>query len=225
MPAMNPTRLLLLEDEPVSAAFLRDALARQPLPVDIALTCAQAEAVAGACHGLLLLDANLPDGHAVALLQRLRARGLVAPAIALTADPEAQSGLRAAGFARVLCKPVSGDDLRALVRDAWREAWSQAVVWDDAAALPALAGRDDALAALRELFLRDLPGQIESVRAALARGDFAAARAELHRLKAGCGFVGARRLLEAVATLHARPDDAPALEAFLHHGRRQLADA
>jgi DNA-binding response OmpR family regulator len=225
MPAMNPTRLLLLEDEPVSAAFLRDALARQPLPVDIAITCAQAEALAAPCHGLLLLDAHLPDGHATALLQRLRKRGLVAPAIALTADPSSQAQLRAAGFSRVLCKPVTGDDLRALVREAWREAYSDAVVWDDAAALPALAGRDDALAALRALFLRDLPGQIEAVRAALGRGDFGAARAELHRLKAGCGFVGARRLLEAVATLHARPDDEPALEAFLHHGKRQLADA
>jgi DNA-binding response OmpR family regulator len=227
MPAMNPTHLLLLEDEPVSLAFLREALATQGRPVDAALTCRQAEALASPRHGLWILDANLPDGHAIALLQRLRERGLHAPALALTADADQRThaALRDAGFARVLCKPIGGEALRAAVAATWREAWTGDGLWDDAAALPALAGRDEALAALRGLFLRDLPVQLEAVRAALARGDHAAAREELHRLKAGCGFVGAPKLLEAVAELHARPDDPPALEAFLQHGRRHLVEA
>src|SRR5688500_4265516 len=114
---MNPTHLLLLEDEPVSLAFLREALESQSRPVDTALTCRQAEALASPRHGLWILDANLPDGHATALLQRLRGRGLQAPAFALTADadPRTHAALRSAGFARVLCKPISGEALRLAV--------------------------------------------------------------------------------------------------------------
>jgi DNA-binding response OmpR family regulator len=224
MPAMNPTRLLLLEDEPVSAMFLRDALA--PVArVDVAITCAQAEALAGAHHRVWLFDASLPDGRACELLPRLRARGLDVPALALTADPDADGAqrLHAAGFARVLVKPLDGAELRRVVRSLLPN--DGAALWDDARALPALAGRDDALAALRGLFLRDLPRQMHAVREAVARRDFAEARAELHRLKAGCGFVGATALAAAVAALHADPGHAPALEDFLRHGQRQLGEA
>ena len=222
---MNPTRLLLLEDEPVSLAFLRDALRPMASAVDVAITCAQAEALAGPHHAVWLFDATLPDGRARELLPRLHARGLDVPAIALTADPDAATAamLRRCGFARVLVKPLDGAELRRVVRSLLPDAG--AGLWDDAKALPALAGRDDALAALRGLFLRDLPRQMHAVREAVASGDFAAARDELHRLKAGCGFVGATALAAAVAALHADPDHAPALEAFLHHGQRQLTEA
>ena len=221
---MNLTRLLLLEDEPVSLAFLQAALAPVACVVDAAITCRQAEALAQADDAAWIFDANLPDGSALELLPRLRARGLGAPALALTADPDTAPALRAAGFARVMCKPLSGGELRSVVA-GMAHACHGGVLWDDTRALPALAGRDDALAALRGLFLRDLPVQITVVRDALARGDTAAARAELHRLKAGCGFVGATALAAAVAALHATPDHAPALEDFLRHGRRHLTEA
>jgi DNA-binding response OmpR family regulator len=221
---MNLTRLLLLEDEPVSRAFLEAALAPVARRIDIAVTCSQALATAAADDDAWVFDANLPDGSASGLLARLRERGWRVPALALTADPDAVAGLRGAGFARVMCKPLAGVELRNVVA-GMVAAGHAGSLWDDARALPALAGREDSLAALRDLFLRELPAQIAHVRDCLGRGDVAAARAELHRLKAGCGFVGASALAAAVAALHAAPDHASALEDFLHHGRRHLADA
>jgi CheY-like chemotaxis protein len=222
MPAMNRNRLLLLEDDPTSLAFLRDALAPLHADVDVAVTCAQAEAAAAAGHALWLFDANLPDGGAIDLLARLRARGLGTIALALTADAERATHARllAAGFARVLDKPLTGASLRRAVLDALPFDGP----WDDARALSALGGRRESMVALRAMFLRDLPAQLASVRAAAARGDAVAARAELHRLQAGCGFVGAAGLLQAVATLQARPACADALAAFLENGARLLGD-
>jgi CheY-like chemotaxis protein len=224
MPAMNRTRLLLLEDDPVSLAFLRDALAPLPIGLDIACTCAQAEAGAATGHALWLFDAHLPDGEAVALLPRLRARGLAAPALALTAAVEAAAHARLleAGFARVLVKPIAAVALRHAVLEALPAADGP---WDDLRALPALGGRAEALVALRQMFLRDLPDQLAGVRAAAARGDAPAARAELHRLQAACGFVGATGLHAAVAELHARPLCPLTLADFLEHGERLLGSS
>jgi len=224
MPAMNRNRLLLLEDDAVSLAFLREALAPLHADVDVALTCAQAEAAAMAGHDLWLFDAHLPDGASADLLAKLRARGLATPALALTAgaDATAHAGLLDAGFARVLGKPLDGAALRRAVLDALPPRDGP---WDDARALSALGGRVESLVALRGLFLRDLPAQLADVRAAATRGDADAARAGLHRLHAGCGFVGAAGLLRAVATLQSQPLSATALEAFLDHGERLLRDA
>ena len=221
---MNRNRLLLLEDDPVSLAFLREALAPLHVEVDIAITCAQAEAAATPAHALWLFDAHLPDGDSIGLLARLRGRGLATSALALTADaePAAHAQLLAAGFARVLDKPLTGASLRRAVLDALPAPDGP---WDDARALSALGGRAESLAALRTLFLRDLPRQMAGVRDAAARGDAGAARAELHRLQAGCGFVGAAALLQAVATLQAQPLSGDALDAFLDRGARLLEQA
>lgn len=223
MPAMNRNRLLLLEDDPISLAFLRDSLAPLPVDVDIANTCAQAEAAAETGHALWLFDANLPDGGSVDLLARLRARSLATPALALTAEaePAAHARMLAAGFARVLAKPFTGLSLRRAVLDALPAPDGP---WDDARAMSALGGRAESMLALRAMFLRDLPAQLAGVRAASTRGDVGAARAELHRLQAGCGFVGAAGLLQAVATLQAQPLCADALATVLVQGARLLGD-
>jgi CheY-like chemotaxis protein len=221
---MNATRLLLLEDDAVSLAFLRDALDPLGCAIATAGDCAQAAALARGDDALWIFDACLPDGSGASLLHALRARGLAAPAIALTADPAAQGpALREAGFAQVLPKPIGAARLRAAALAA-AAAGAEPVRWDDARALPALAGRHDALAALRQLFLEELRGQLRRVHEAVDRADHDAARAELHRLQAGCGFVGATRLHAAVRELYARPDDAPALRRLLRIGERQLSE-
>ena len=73
----RPPCLLLVEDDPVSAAFLRDAAAALPARVVDAGTLAEAMAEAAATRfDLWLVDANLPDGRGESLLQALRARGV-----------------------------------------------------------------------------------------------------------------------------------------------------
>jgi len=212
MPAMNP-RLLLLEDDPVSAAFLRQALAALPVQVTHAGTLAAARGLADAGQALWLFDGRLPDGHGSELLAELRQRGLRVPALALTAEdqPDALERLRKSGFLRVLAKPLSADAVRRAVGE-WLPRGAHA--WDDATALAALGGSRSAVDALRKLFLAELPDQARDVSAALAQGDVARAQAQLHRLKASCGFVGALALLQAVQALARDPADRQAHARF-----------
>lgn len=207
---MNP-RLLLLEDDAISATFLREALAALPAEVEHARDLADARRLADAGHAVWLFDARLPDGHACDLLVELRSRGLQVPALALTAedDPRVLRRLEACGFQQALAKPVPATALLAAVRRAIAAATD---VWDDEAARRALGGDGTSVRALRELFLRELPGQLGLVHDACRRGDAVLAREHLHRLKASCGFVGASRLLAEVRALAAKPEDGAALD-------------
>jgi HPt (histidine-containing phosphotransfer) domain-containing protein len=77
--------------------------------------------------------------------------------------------------------------------------------WDDDAALKALNGQSAHVQALRELFLSELPGVRERVVLGAQAGNVDALRAELHRLQASCGFVGADRMGNAVTALRSQP--------------------
>lgn len=228
-------RLLLLEDDPVSAAFLASALEALPARVDVAASLAEARRRADGCD-LWLFDAHLPDGDGASLLAELRARGLRTPALAHTAEArrEPLDALIAAGFDEVLLKPLSVAALQACVRRALgdpdgsapigmpREAPVCGIagidakfpVWNDDVALRALNGSPAHVAAMRGLFLQELPTAAGCVIAGARLGDVAAIRAELHRLQASCGFVGAARMAAAVDALRARPGDGEALARF-----------
>jgi HPt (histidine-containing phosphotransfer) domain-containing protein len=73
--------------------------------------------------------------------------------------------------------------------------------WDDESAARALNGNREHIAALRKLFLAELPAISERVRNAFRNEDFQGLHGELHRLRASCGFVGAARLQQAVQAL------------------------
>lgn len=212
-------RLLLVEDDPVSAAFLRDAALALPAHVDAAASVAEALALTTwQTHELLLIDAHLPDGDGSGLLQALRAAGIATAALAHTAstDADLHERLRDAGFLDVLIKPLSVADLQAALRpylpSPSQRVRESAPHWNDAGALAAL-GDAAHVSALRGLFLKELPAQRERV--AMATNDESAMRMELHRLAASCGFVGADRLGDAVRGLHADPRNADAMQAFL----------
>ena len=213
-PATDAPHLLLVEDDPASAAFLAGAAADLPARVSVAGSLAEANAAcATGAFDLLLLDANLPDGHGGDLLHSLRGRGIATVALAHTADTEARmhAQLLAAGFAEVLCKPIGMAELHAALRR--HLPTGQRPCWDDADALAAL-GQQAHVAALRELFLQELPEQRRRIVEAAGQGDEAGLRAELHRLVASCGFVGAARLGDAVRVLRDAPLDCDALRAL-----------
>ena len=230
---MNPVRLLLVEDDAVSRGFL--TLALQSLPatvVDTAINAAQALAHAREKpHALWLLDANLPDASGEHLLCELRNLGQDVPAICLTAeiDQARLDQLRAAGFTEVLQKPLSIADLHAAVRRVLRMAHqvdcADLPVWDDAQALQALGGNAAAVQAMRGLFVAELPLQAAAILHAIASDDAGTARAELHRLKASCGFVGSPRLFEAVRALADAPEDPRCAERFREQVAIALANA
>lgn len=215
--------ILLVEDDPVSAAFLGDATALLPARVDRAGNMTAAlKLAAGQHHDLFLIDAHLPDGLGETLLQALREQGFSAPALAHTAahEPALTRQLLAAGFVDVICKPVGMTVLLDTLRrhlpapPAGMPSGGKLPVWDDAAALAALAGKQSNVLALRGLFLDELPGQRRRISAASMSGDDAKVGDELHRLVASCGFVGAARLGQAVRVLQATPLDPHALQAL-----------
>ena len=212
------TRLLLVEDDPTSRGFLRAAAAALPAHVDVAGSVADARVMATReTYYAWLIDAHLPDGSGVGLLDQLRADGLQTPALAHTAarDDAIRERLLAAGFIDVLCKPLGMAELHEALRrhlPIAPPACGKQPNWDDGAALAALGGQQAHVDALRDLFLKELPGQRQRIEAAAAMSDQAAVRAEMHRLAASCGFVGAARLADAVRGLQASPLDVQALQ-------------
>ena len=236
-PQLSP-RILLVEDDPVSAEFLAAAIAALPVDVDVAMTCAAALQLAGKHdHQLWLIDANLPDGSGHDLLRALRIHAPATPALAHTAsrDRGDLDGLIDAGFAEVLIKPLGAVELQGAVRRALKlqpasaeakpRGCGKLPVWDDAVAAGALNGNHAHVAALRKLFLAELPAQRDAVAAALQAGDTGTVRAHLHRLQASCGFVGAARLAEAVCMLQQSPESVQAHGDFAHAVEDVLAAA
>ena len=232
---MKP-RILLVEDDPTTAAFLSAAAEALPAIVDTVASLATARAQAtNIAYDLWLIDAHLPDGNGAGLLLGLRGLGLQTPALAHTAsrDEEVHRPLHAAGFEAVLVKPLAAAALRAALAGALAGRTSLRVAeargsgaganasgntgadaWDDAAALRALNGERAHVEALRQLFLAELPAAHAHVMRSARSGAHDALRDALHRLRASCGFVGAMRMEQAVIALQAQPDSDAALMRF-----------
>lgn len=225
-------RILLLEDDPVSAAFLSSAIEALPAQVDVASSLAEARGMTSAhAHDLWLFDANLPDGSGADLLAELRGRGLSVAALAHTADAgrDELDALIDAGFEEVLLKPLSvaqlqgaiqrfcGSDVPIEADSAQQEELTHCgkqPVWDDESALRALNGHRAHVEAMRGLFAQELPQVAIRVSAALANRDTTALRDELHKLQASCGFVGAARLGGTIAGLRDAPASKEAAAQF-----------
>ncbi|WP_082578345.1 response regulator [Lysobacter sp. Root690] len=222
-------RVLLVEDDPTSRAFLTAAVEAMPAEVDGAATLAAAMALGDAQdYQLWLFDAHLPDGSGIDLLERLRQRHPATPALAHTATGESdiRNRLIASGFSDVLVKPLPAAAVRCAIRrllglpehdaPASSAAASQeeAPIWDDDIAARALNGNRVHIATLRGLFTQELPNARRSICAAAQIGNLEALRGELHKLRASCGFVGAARLAQAVQALQAQPDSSALLQRF-----------
>lgn len=222
--------ILLLEDDPPTSLFLHEALRALPAQVHDTGTLAQAQAAVGSsAFDVWLFDANLPDGHSADLLARLRLADAHCPAIALTADNDANTvaTLLAAGFARVLNKPVSVADLLRTVRELLSlqpEATRANNVWNHRHALAAAGGVEGTRAALNALFLQELPGLQHQIIAALAQGRHTQAAGLLHRLKGSCALVGAEALRDAVFALARDPGQSALHERFVNACQRTLRE-
>lgn len=217
------TRILLVEDDPTSRAFIAHALEGLPALVDRSGSLREAVAT-GALHGhdLWLIDAQLPDGCGSELLAELRRRCPDTPAIAHTAstDREVREALIVAGFATVLIKPLASSAIRSAVqrllggssvhepRPQDLSATAALPAWDDEAAARAMGDDPRHVQSLRRLFLDELPMVAQRIHDAIERSDCDALSDELHRLRASCGFVGAMRLGEAARLLQGATSNA-----------------
>jgi len=226
VPTAPVPRVLLAEDDPVSARYLAEALALLGAVVETRADGPAALALATAERfDLLLLDLGLPGLDGRGVLQALRARSDAASrearAIATSAATPSVAELTRAGFDGLLRKPATIEQLAAALHRrppglAAPQAADGPPVLDDAAALAAL-GSFDAVADLRRLLAAELPMQVDTLRRALAAGDAAGARAIRHRLHASTRFCGAAALAAAGTHLQAALEggDAAAPEAAL----------
>lgn len=210
-------RILLVEDDTISQVYFRAVLEALPATVDAVATqaCALAQAT-DTRHDLWLIDLSLPDGSGADLLRQLRQRWPQSPpALAHTADadPAVRGTALQAGFRDLLVKPLGPAELAGAVRAVLAEAGGLPD-WDHAAAAAALNHDPANVQALRRLFLEELPSARAEVLASARAGDTGTLRARLHRLQAGCGLVGARRLGAAVESLRLAPESGAALARF-----------
>jgi two-component system OmpR family response regulator len=208
------TRVLIVDDDPISLRFLEAALQQLGCEPVLADSCFAALALAAANRfDLLLLDRNLPDGSGVGLLASLRQFGMASPAIATSAEisVSAEAQFSAAGFAACVEKPVTLTRLEQVLRP-WLDTSASAVL-DDCSALVAIGGDRAALQALRGMLVQEL---------IVLQADMSANAIEtsplldrLHRLRASCGFCGTPGLATATIAfeqaLRTSPADATTL--------------
>ncbi|MEO5807926.1 response regulator transcription factor [Devosia sp.] len=82
-------RILLIEDDHVLGAAIRDHIAADGHGVDWMRRLDDAQAaIDSVAYQLILLDLNLPDGRGLDLLRRLRASGSAVPVIITTAQDQ-----------------------------------------------------------------------------------------------------------------------------------------
>lgn len=221
-------RVLLAEDDPVSRAFLAEAIcacgaeAKACADGETALQFARSQA-----WDLLIFDHHLPGGNGDGVLTALRAdpaaASRAAPAIATSAASDNEmSLLLRAGFAEVLSKPMSIETLRTALH---RHGCPIDSSLDDGDALRA-CGSTEAMTRLRRLFAEQ---ELPQVQKELDRVDREPGllRPTLHRLQASCGFCGATALALATAALQRAlsngTDDAQ-VQIALRNFRNALAE-
>ena len=116
---MAPMHLLVVEDEPKMGELVRRVLVAEHHVVDLAPDAVSALAFAGGTeYDVLILDRMLPDLDGLELLRLLRARGVTAPALMLTALGSVEhrvAGLDA-GADDYLAKPFAFSELLARIR-------------------------------------------------------------------------------------------------------------
>ena len=111
-------RILLIEDDAVLGAAVRDQIAGDGHSVDwVERLDAADAAIAGVSYDLVLLDLMLPDGRGIPFLRRLRARGAATPVIILTALDQVSDRIEGlnAGADDYLVKPFDLAELSARI--------------------------------------------------------------------------------------------------------------
>jgi two-component system response regulator QseB len=112
-------RILLVEDDPMIGASVRDGLRQDGFTVDWAPDGAAADAALTAePYDMILLDLGLPRLSGGALLERLRARNNSVPVIILTARDAVEDRIAGldAGADDYVVKPFDLDELAARIR-------------------------------------------------------------------------------------------------------------
>lgn len=112
-------RILIVEDEPKVAEFIRDELALEQFAVDVADRGTTAlQRIGTTSYDLLILDVMLPDIDGFSLCRQARATGVATPVLMLSARNMVDDRVRGldSGADDYLTKPFDVTELRARVR-------------------------------------------------------------------------------------------------------------
>jgi len=121
-PASPPSRIVLVEDDVSLLNALGFALETEGYSVAPYTTASDAIALAEPAD-CLVIDRRLPDLDGLALIARLRGRGILAPAILITTNPDdhCRRAAAAAGV-EIVEKPLLGAELRQRIEASIRGA-------------------------------------------------------------------------------------------------------
>ena len=223
---IHGARILLAEDNELNQQVACEMLAGVGMQVDVANDGAEALALLQQqSYDLVLMDMQMPvmDGMDAARAVRAGGRYPDLPIIAMTANvmSEDRQLCNEAGMNDFIGKPVEPEALWAMLLQ-WIAPRHDLPLADvaapadaalAAAAPPAIAGIDTAAGLRRVLgklpaylkmlrtFLRDQAGLAPRLHAALAAGDRAALKAELHTLRGVAGNIGAQQVQALAAQL------------------------
>jgi len=119
-------RILVIEDEPGIARFLKEGLEEESFAVDVAEDGIKGQEMAmdnGEEYDLLLVDWMLPGMSGVEIVRQIRSEGLQMPVIFLTARDTVQDAVFALemGANDYIRKPFSFEELLARIRVQLRE--------------------------------------------------------------------------------------------------------
>jgi CheY-like chemotaxis protein len=120
--------VLLVEDNPINAMLARTLLAREGCTVDHVGGGDEAiRALATGRYDLVLMDMRMPGLSGVEATRRLRAKGVVTPVVALTANAfeDDRHACLAAGMNDFLVKPLSPDALRGMLARWTKGRWTE----------------------------------------------------------------------------------------------------
>jgi CheY-like chemotaxis protein/HPt (histidine-containing phosphotransfer) domain-containing protein len=226
--------ILVAEDNPINQEVLREVLSELGYQAFVvgngleALTALEQEA-----YPLVLMDCQMPelDGYGAAREIRRREAGAGhVSLIAVTAhafEGEREKAL-AAGMDDYVTKPISGAVLAEVIQRWWPKSLGPepesgerlASVEGDVslAGPPATRALDPNVRrspAVAKIFLKHVPGQLDSIGQALAADDLASLKAASHKLKGSCLAVGVPRMAELCGALEVGEGDAQALFAEL----------
>lgn len=114
MTSPEPTRALIVDDDPVVARSIARRLLREGYSVSLAQTCRGARA-SGSGFQVAILDLDLPDGSGVDLADELLRLGAVRGVVFYTGSLDGALRDRALGFGAVVDKTC---ELEAVIRAA-----------------------------------------------------------------------------------------------------------
>lgn len=198
--------LLLIEDDDISRRFLTEAITLLPVVWHACTGFSEAGRLCTERHfDLIITDVNAQDGTLFECIHLLPAN-CKKLAVSACLDMETSRRLLAIGVLETLEKPLSIAALHSAVArllDAGQIVSAPLPIWDHEMALTALGHNERILASLKEMFRHELPVMIGQIDEAFRTGDHAVIHAVLHKLKASCGFLGAKQLLDLCSRLDA----------------------